>query len=73
MREKLSPRLAPLHVEVEAEGDAVVLVVDLEHVRDLDAWGSGKNYFLILRNLVMALLSAISWVPLVFEKNPSHI
>ena len=38
MREKLSsPRRAPLHVEVEAEGDAVVLVVDLEHVRDLDA------------------------------------
>ena len=33
---EVEPRLVPLDVEVEREGDAVVLVVDLQHVRDLD-------------------------------------
>jgi len=37
LRAEVQPGLAPLHVEVEAEGDGVVLVVDLQHVADLDA------------------------------------
>ena len=34
---EVEPRLGPLHVEVQREGDRVVLVVDLQHVGDLDA------------------------------------
>ena len=34
---EVQSRLGPLHVEVKREGDGVVLVVDLEHVGDLDA------------------------------------
>ena len=34
---EVQPRLGPLNVEVKREGDGVVLVVDLEHVGDLDA------------------------------------
>ena len=37
VRAEVEPRLRPLHVEVEAERDAVVLVVDLKHVADLNA------------------------------------
>ena len=34
---QVQPRLGPLHIEVEGESDGIVLVVDLEDVRDLDA------------------------------------
>ena len=33
---EVEPGLEPLHAEVEAEGDRVVLVADAEHVRDLE-------------------------------------
>ncbi len=36
---ELQARLAPLHVEVQREGDAEVAVVDLQHVRDVDLDG----------------------------------
>ena len=35
---EVQSRLHPLHREVEAEGDGVVLVIDAQHVRDLEAW-----------------------------------
>ena len=33
---EVEPGLEPLHAEVEAEGDGVVLVVDGQHVGDLE-------------------------------------
>ena len=34
---EVESRLDPLDREVEAEGDGVVLVIDAQHVRDLEA------------------------------------
>ena len=52
VRAEVEPRLRPLHVEVEAERDAVVLVVDLQHVADLNAWkhqGTVHEFFILFR------------------------
>ena len=44
---EVEPGLAPLDVEVEAERDAVVLVVDLQDVADLNAWNISGQLSLI--------------------------
>ena len=45
---EVEPRLGPLHVEVQREGDRVVLVVDLQHVGDLDACEDYCDQFQLL-------------------------
>ena len=40
---EVQPRFRPLDVEVEGEGDGIVLVVDLQDVGYLDAWNVKKR------------------------------
>ena len=39
---EIEPGLAPLDVEVQAERDGVVLVVNFQHIRYLDAWNENQ-------------------------------
>ena len=50
---EVQPRLGPLHVEVEREGDGVVFVVDLEHVGDLDACEDNLRISIIITNYLI--------------------
>ena len=49
---EVQPRLGPLHVEVKREGDGVVLVVDLEHVGDLDACEDHLRILVLISKLL---------------------
>ena len=49
---EVQPRLGPLHVEVKREGDGVVLVVDLEHVGDLDACEDNLRILVLISKLL---------------------
>lgn len=66
---QVQPGLAPLHVEVETERDGVVLVVNLQHVVELDACGYRRNSSVVTTVLGQVIGRPVGQLILVLDQS----